>query len=301
VVRIYTTAAGRSARQKVDALLSSHSPTGRPSAIAKLRQRLIDGNISDDSYEMRAAERIHAWAKANHQIGDYVADAAEPLARQLMDEQGWSLNYIAEQSLQDLVVLLDDRELIQARPLPNWTEEDIAKWEANKPRLKYQLQGLELHMKHAATTYKDEWDRRIGTEFPGISLDGLMKVASWAGIEYDALAGMNAWDIYQTAMTMLEQKGLGKPDRDSDELSSESHDPDSAIIDDLVTLDQVAPLTGLSKRTLERYLREGKLPDPDIRGGGGKSNKWFWGAFRVPLSKIASRTLPVKFPGSRIV
>lgn len=72
-------------------------------------------------------------------------------------------------------------------------------------------------------------------------------------------------------------------------------------LDDLVTLDQVAPLTAKSKRTLERYLREGKLPEPDVPGGGGKSHKWFWKNLRPALEKVADRQLPAKFPGSRIV
>lgn len=73
------------------------------------------------------------------------------------------------------------------------------------------------------------------------------------------------------------------------------------IVDELVTLDQVAPLSGLSKRTLERYLQDEELPEPDIRGGGGKANKWFWRNLRPALSKVAQRTLPDRFPGSRIV
>lgn len=79
-------------------------------------------------------------------------------------------------------------------------------------------------------------------------------------------------------------------------------DPEAPpIIDDLVTLDQVAPLTGLSKRTLERYRSDNKLPDPDVPGGGGKANKWFWTTLRQPMSKFAGRPLPERFPGSRII
>jgi predicted DNA-binding transcriptional regulator AlpA len=75
--------------------------------------------------------------------------------------------------------------------------------------------------------------------------------------------------------------------------------PPQPILDDLVTLDQVAHLAGLSKRSLERYLSDGAIPDPDVRGGGGKANKWYWSNIREPLSKIAQRPLPDRFPGSR--
>ncbi len=75
----------------------------------------------------------------------------------------------------------------------------------------------------------------------------------------------------------------------------------SAVIDDLVTLDQVAPLAGLSKRTLERYLHREELPEPDVRGGGGRAHKWYWRNLRPRLSEICDRILPERFPGSRIV
>ncbi len=71
--------------------------------------------------------------------------------------------------------------------------------------------------------------------------------------------------------------------------------------DALVTLSQVAPLTGLSKRTLERYLKDGKMPEPDYRGGGGKAHKWLWQNLRLALAKIVRRELPKTFPGSRII
>jgi predicted DNA-binding transcriptional regulator AlpA len=71
--------------------------------------------------------------------------------------------------------------------------------------------------------------------------------------------------------------------------------------DELVTLDQVAPLTGLSKRTLERYVRQGKLPTPDIPGGGGKANKWFWANLRSHIASLTHRALPERFPGSRLI
>lgn len=71
-------------------------------------------------------------------------------------------------------------------------------------------------------------------------------------------------------------------------------------LDDLVTLDQVAPLTGLSKRSLERHLKK-TLPPPDIPGGHGKAHRWYWRNLRAGLENITNRQLPVRFPASRIV
>jgi predicted DNA-binding transcriptional regulator AlpA len=72
------------------------------------------------------------------------------------------------------------------------------------------------------------------------------------------------------------------------------------VIDVLVTLAQVSPLTGLSKRTLESYLHDRKLPRPDVPGGGGKSNKWYWSKIRPSLQNVSNRPLPVEFPAGRI-
>ncbi len=76
---------------------------------------------------------------------------------------------------------------------------------------------------------------------------------------------------------------------------------EAAAIDDLVTLSQVAPLTGRSKRTLERYVREGKVPEPDVRGGNGSPHRWYWKTIRASLEGLVNRRLPEKFPGSRIL
>ena len=96
-----------------------------------------------------------------------------------------------------------------------------------------------------------------------------------------------------------------------DDADTDSHGGNSAAsaisysesddLDQLVTLDQIAPLTGLSKRTLERYLSKGELPEADVPGGGGRAHKWLWQSIKPSLSKIAGRQLPDRFPGSRII
>lgn len=79
------------------------------------------------------------------------------------------------------------------------------------------------------------------------------------------------------------------------------HGEDGAIVDELVTLDQVAPLTGLTKRTLDGHLRKGNLPKPDVKGGGGKAHKWNYQILRPSLALLSRKILPKKFPGSRIL
>jgi hypothetical protein len=128
-----------------------------------------------------------------------------------------------------------------------------------------------MHVKYAAHTYKEEWDRRIGTEFPGVSIDALMGVASWAGIEYEALDGMNAWDIYQTAMTLLEERGLGINGRNDSNTESKSRDlantkklfpmgvPENTEIVDVAVRIDAAKGSGKSERQIAReYTSESK-------------------------------------------
>jgi hypothetical protein len=87
------------------------------------------------------------------------------------------------------------------------------------------------------------------------------------------------------------------------------HDPESpdhsngagATPDDLVTLDQAAAAVSQSKRTLERYVSDGKLPAPDFPGGGGKANRWYWSKILPALREHFHPDLPDRFPGSRIL
>ena len=75
--------------------------------------------------------------------------------------------------------------------------------------------------------------------------------------------------------------------------------PDAA--ETYVTLDQAAAVCGSSKRTLERYLKNGKLPEPDLCGGHGEAHKWAWSNLRPALEEHVRPSLPVRFPASRVV
>lgn len=72
-------------------------------------------------------------------------------------------------------------------------------------------------------------------------------------------------------------------------------------ISELVTMSQVAPLTGRKKRTLERCLQQELIPRPDFGGGGGHAHKWYYHQLRPHFEKMVSRQLPFRFPGSRII
>lgn len=74
-----------------------------------------------------------------------------------------------------------------------------------------------------------------------------------------------------------------------------------AVIDDLVTLLQVEAIAGIKKRTLDGYLRKGKIPKPDSPGGGGRPHKWYWKRLRPYLAKYSTKLLPRDFPATRIL
>ena len=70
-----------------------------------------------------------------------------------------------------------------------------------------------------------------------------------------------------------------------------------------VTLDQMAALVNRSKKTLERwYLKgtsKGKLPEPDVEGGGGNSHEWIWSRVREPLGNLSGKIMPELYPNFR--
>lgn len=64
-----------------------------------------------------------------------------------------------------------------------------------------------------------------------------------------------------------------------------------------VTLDQMAAICGYkAKRTAERWKTDGKLPMPDVEGGGGKADQWIWENVRLVLEEITGKTLPDEYP-----
>jgi len=64
-----------------------------------------------------------------------------------------------------------------------------------------------------------------------------------------------------------------------------------------VSRDQLALICGLrSKKTIERWLEDGKLPPPDIEGGGGKPDQWIWATVREALATETRKILPERFP-----
>jgi hypothetical protein len=65
-----------------------------------------------------------------------------------------------------------------------------------------------------------------------------------------------------------------------------------------VTLDKAAAIVSRSKRTLEKLFcrKENPLPDPAIRGTGGKPSEWIWSKLRPWLEQEYGRHLPERFP-----
>lgn len=66
-----------------------------------------------------------------------------------------------------------------------------------------------------------------------------------------------------------------------------------------VTLDQMAGAVSRSKKTLERLKSKGKLPQPDVDGGGGKPDEWIWANVKPILELHYNRKLPDRFPSLR--
>jgi hypothetical protein len=68
---------------------------------------------------------------------------------------------------------------------------------------------------------------------------------------------------------------------------------------DLVTLDQAAAAVCKHKRTLERLKSGGHLPQPSIKGGGGRAHQWEWRTIRPCLEAEFKMKLPETFPANR--
>ena len=64
----------------------------------------------------------------------------------------------------------------------------------------------------------------------------------------------------------------------------------------LVSLDRLAAMVHLSKRTLEKYRNRG-LPKPTRPGRHGRASLWDWTAVRPWLEETFGMSLPVRFPG----
>jgi hypothetical protein len=61
-------------------------------------------------------------------------------------------------------------------------------------------------------------------------------------------------------------------------------------------LDQAAALVNRSKKTLERMLEKGKMPQPDIEGGGGKKHEWIYAKLKPWLEREYGKLLPTRPP-----
>jgi hypothetical protein len=65
-----------------------------------------------------------------------------------------------------------------------------------------------------------------------------------------------------------------------------------------VTLDQMAVIIHMSKRTVEKWKKRKKnpLPAPDVEGTGGKAARWLWSDIRPWLEKESGYKLPDRYP-----
>jgi hypothetical protein len=72
----------------------------------------------------------------------------------------------------------------------------------------------------------------------------------------------------------------------------------NAKVVDYINMDQASALVNRSKKTLEGRLKQGKMPPPDIEGGGGKPHEWQYAKLRPWLEEEFARKLPDRPPHS---
>lgn len=82
-----------------------------------------------------------------------------------------------------------------------------------------------------------------------------------------------------------------------DGIQSRTENDDQTPTPQWVTLDMIAALVNRSKKTLERWVKQGKLPSPDVEGGGGKPHEWNYLKLRPALEQYTEKKLPPNFPG----
>jgi hypothetical protein len=95
----------------------------------------------------------------------------------------------------------------------------------------------------------------------------------------------------EQAQALASQALPPSPPNEAAELSSE--------LPRYVTLDQMAVVANRSKKTLERWLNRGKLPSPDVEGGGGFPHEWKWENVRAKLQEISGKEMPTHYPTLR--
>lgn len=70
-----------------------------------------------------------------------------------------------------------------------------------------------------------------------------------------------------------------------------------------VTLDQMAAVANRTKKTVERWylkgIKKGKLPEPDVEGGGGNPHEWLWSHVRESLEQLSGKKMPERYHSLR--
>jgi hypothetical protein len=98
----------------------------------------------------------------------------------------------------------------------------------------------------------------------------------------------------------LDHASLGRP-REGDAIAIErwplEADGQNEVID-YIQLDEAAALVKRQKKTLERALAAGRMPQPDIEGGGGKPHEWEYLKLKPWLEMTYGKRLPLRPPRS---
>lgn len=104
-----------------------------------------------------------------------------------------------------------NRKPKSVKRLPHWTDDDVAKWEANKPDLLYEAGGLGIEVERVQEQLKREWQLRVGSSFPGFSPEAIEHVAAWAEIKREDVDAKTASQIYATALAKMARSAAKEP------------------------------------------------------------------------------------------
>lgn len=109
-------------------------------------------------------------------------------------------------------------------------------------------------------------------------------------------------DELEKLNAQLAAKGMARPSASTvrvlasaEEIAREA--PAVAIAGQLVSLDQIAAMVRLQKRSMERYVK--KMPRAAVRGGRGRRALWRWSDVRTWLEETFGLPMPESFPVMR--
>lgn len=152
----------------------------------------------------------------------------------------------------------------------------------------------EAAMPHVQAHWKAVYGRDFIPRYVGGDLHRLEAlIASHCNIpvhEVSNLDQLEFWRYAEVAVGAWQPAAPGEP----------ANEDNANAIEQYVTMDQAAALVSKAKRTLRHYYDDAKMPEPDVRGKGGKPHEWKWDTLRPWLEETFERKLPERPPMLRL-